>query len=179
MYRVVGDVERTFLLGGPQCRLGYLHGAVEASGADAHRLLREPRCERFSRELERLSCAHGFGHAAMLRAGHDLRAAVATCRKATALDADACVLGAMMENSLRHAGRRDFVAASARGCSAVERTPDLTRLCYDNIGIVAALSFAHDPRRANAACAQLERPRQRRQCREGAAGEIAEARRSA
>ena len=185
VYRDVGDVERTFLLGGPQCRFGYLHGAVEASGATAASSARSvrgvavPTCDRFRNPVQRRACAHGFGHALMLRTRDDLRASVAGCREAKrryGLSAPSCLAGVMMENSLRYSESKRFASAAASGCEAVAGSRDLTELCFDNVGVVAALAVDHDPRRASALCRRLARPEQRELCEAGAMGEIAEAR---
>ena len=184
VYSVVGDVRRTFLLGGPQCRMGYLHGAVEASGSTpvagspgTHGVPLPP-CDGFAVGAQRSACAHGFGHALMLGTRHDIRASVAGCARAAArgLDREACELGVMMQNSLRYASRSDFAAASAHGCRTVANSPRLTRLCFDNIGVVAALSHGHDPVRATAECARLAPGRARSSCVSGARNEVAEAR---
>jgi hypothetical protein len=185
VYRDVGDVERTFLLGGPQCRFGYLHGAVEASGAVATSSAQSvagvavPPCDRFRNPVQRRACAHGFGHALMLRTRNDLRTSIAGCGEAEkryGLSAPSCRAGVMMENSLRYSGRPEFASASAKGCAAVAGSTPLTELCFDNVGIVAALAVDHDLQRATALCARLERPDRRALCEGGAKGEIAEAR---
>jgi hypothetical protein len=185
VYRDVGDVERTFLLGGPQCRFGYLHGAVEASGAVATSAARSvrgvavPPCDRFRNPVQRRACAHGFGHALMLRTKHDLLSSVGGCREAEqryGLSAPSCLAGVMMENSLRYSESRRFASAAARGCGAVAGSRELTDLCFDNVGIVAALAVGHDERRASALCRGLALAPQRRLCATGAKGEIAEAR---
>lgn len=185
VYRDVGDVERTFLLGGPQCRFGYLHGAVEASGAVATSSARSvegvavPPCDRFRNPVQQRACAHGFGHALMLRTRNDLRSSIAGCGEAEqryGLSAPSCRAGVMMENSLRYSGRQEFAAASARGCTAVAASKPLTELCFDNVGIVAALAVDHDLQRATALCGRLARADQRALCEAGAKGEIAEAR---
>ncbi|HET9674952.1 MAG TPA: hypothetical protein VFP31_09090 [Gaiellaceae bacterium] len=184
VYRDLGDVERTFLLGGPQCRFGYLHGAVEASGATATTSARSvrgvavPACGRFRNPVQQRACAHGFGHALMLRTANDLRVSVAGCREADeryALSAPSCLAGVMMENSLRYSESKRFAAASERGCAAVAGSKPLTELCFDNVGIVAALAVGHDAQRAAALCRGLARVEQRALCEAGAKGEIAEA----
>jgi hypothetical protein len=185
VYRDVGDVERTFLLGGPQCRFGYLHGAVEASGAVATasaksvRGVAVPPCDRFRNPIQQRACSHGFGHALMLRTRDDLRGSVAGCREAEqryGLSAPSCLAGVMMENSLRHSESKQFAADSERGCAAVAASQPLTALCFDNVGIVAALAVGHDLRRASALCHGLTRADRRALCKAGAKGEIAEAR---
>jgi hypothetical protein len=185
VYRDVGDVERTFLLGGPQCRFGYLHGAVEASGAVATSSAQSvagvavPPCDRFRNPVQRRACAHGFGHALMLRTRNDLRTSIAGCGAAEeryGLSAPSCRAGVMMENSLRYSGRPEFASASAKGCAAVAGSTPLTELCFDNVGIVAALAVDHDLQRATALCARLEHADRRALCEGGAKGEIAEAR---
>jgi hypothetical protein len=183
-YRVVGDVGRAFLLGGRQCRLGYLHGAVEASGAEtvvgAHTThgVALPLCDRFPMQAERSACAHGLGHALMLRTGHDLLASVEGCEAAArkGLARVPCERGVMMQNSLRYAERADFTVASLRGCETVEREQRLRRLCLENVGVVAALSLGHDVSRASATCRRLTRTPERSICLAGAHGEIREAR---
>jgi hypothetical protein len=82
----------------------------------------------------------------------------------------------MMENSLRYSGRPEFAAASARGCTGVAGSKPLTELCFDNVGIVAALAVDHDLQRATALCGRLEQADLRALCEAGAKGEIAEAR---
>ena len=187
VFRVVGDVERTFLLGGPACRFGYLHGAVEATGAVAatgalatHGVA-IPRCGRFRISVQRRACAHGLGHALMLRTGHDLRASLEGCAVASrrrSIDAPACTAGVMMENSLRYADQRGFARAAARRCANVASSPALERSCLENIGVVAALANAHDDERAAAVCRSLAPARPRELCLTGAADEVAESRRS-
>jgi hypothetical protein len=185
VYATVGDVRRTFLLGGPQCRLGYLHGAVEASGAapvagaqPTHGVALPP-CDRFARGEERGACAHGFGHALMLRTRHDIRASLAGCVAAAkrGLAREPCELGVMMENSLRYARNRRFARLSRRGCRGIAGSRRLARLCDEHIGVVAALSNGHDPVRAAAACDRLRVAQSRSNCRRGATTEIGEARR--
>jgi hypothetical protein len=173
VYADVGNVGRTFLLGGPQCRFGYLHGAVEATGAST-----VPRCGRFRNPVQQRACAHGFGHALMLRTRNDLRRSVAGCRAAArsnALSEPSCLAGVMMQNSLRYSGRKGFATASAQGCAAVAESDSLARLCFDNVGIVAALSVDHDIGRAVTLCQGLPQPDQETLCMMGAKGEIAEA----
>ena len=186
VYRHVGDVERTFLLGGPQCRFGYLHGAVEASGATATVSARAvegvavPRCSRFRNPVQQRACAHGFGHALMLRTNHDLRTSVAGCdevERLYGLSAPSCLAGVMMENSLRYSGREGFAANSGSGCGAVAGSERLTQLCFDNVGVVAALAVDHDAPRALMLCRGLVREGERSLCEAGANGEIAEANR--
>jgi hypothetical protein len=185
VHRDVGDVERTFLLGGPQCRFGYLHGAVEASGAVATSSARSvrgvavPPCDRFRNPIQQRACSHGFGHALMLRTRDDLRGSVAGCREAEqryGLSAPSCLAGVMMENSLRYSESKRFAADSERGCAAVAASQPLTELCFDNVGIVAALAVDHDLRRASALCAGLTNAERRELCEAGAKGEVAEAR---
>jgi hypothetical protein len=185
VYRDVGNVERTFLLGGPQCRFGYLHGAVEASGAVATSSARSvrgvavPSCDRFRNPVQQRACAHGFGHALMLRTKDDLRGSAAGCREAEqryGLSAPSCLAGVMMENSLRYSESQRFASASARGCEAVADSRELTDLCFDNVGVVAALAVDHDLARASELCHGLAQPDQRKLCERGAKGEIAEAR---
>jgi hypothetical protein len=175
VYRDVGDVERAFLLGGPQCRLGYLHGAVEASGGSP--TFGVPRCTRFRNPVQRRACAHGYGHALMLRTRNDLVASLQGCRAAAGRDIDvpSCQAGVLMENSLRHAGSATLAQDAARGCAAVEDTPALFASCLDNLGVVAALLGGHDGERAAAVCRELEEAQERRACLTGVEDELAEA----
>jgi hypothetical protein len=184
VHRDVGDVERTFLLGGPQCRLGYLHGAVEASGstpaaagAAAARGVAIPRCTRFRARLQAAACAHGFGHALMLRTRHDLRASLDGCAEAAThgVARPSCEAGVFMQNSLRHSGAANYLAASSAGCAEVAGTRALAERCFDGVGLVAALDADHDPARASAVCAGLPVAWQRSACERGAADEIREA----
>jgi hypothetical protein len=154
-------------------------GAVATSSARSVRGVAVPSCDRFRNPVQRRACAHGFGHALMLRTKDDLRGSVAGCREAErryGLSAPSCLAGVMMENSLRYSESPRFVSASAKGCEAVAGSRDLTALCFDNVGIVAALAVDHDPRRASELCRGLARPDQRALCDGGAKGEIAEAR---
>ena len=184
-YDVLRDVRSVFLLGGPQCRLGYFHGAVEASASTPESGPRNvhglelPPCGRLRGPGRREACSHGFGHALMLRTGHRVAASVRSCRAAerVGVDREACELGVMMQNSARHVGQppERFRRHAARGCKDVAASLRLERLCYDNVGLVAALYLDHDRRRASAVCRGLTVDAQRDACLDGAEAEIAEA----
>jgi hypothetical protein len=159
-----------------------LHGAVEASGSAVDRSARAthgvglPRCDRFPTQAQRGACAHGFGHALMLRTANDLRASIDGCRAAAlrGLARVPCERGVMMQNSLRFSGRADYALASARGCR-IAGAQRLRELCFENVGVVAALSLGHDDDRAAASCRRLAREPERAHCLNGVTAEIAEA----
>ena len=113
----------------------------------------------------------------MLENGHDVRASIKACRAAGArgIDYGPCEQGVMMENSLRYAGREDYAASAARGCAPVAGSAHLRDVCFDNLGVVAALSHGHDFERAAAECRQLEGKPARWSCLRGVQGEVAEA----
>jgi hypothetical protein len=177
VHGVVADVERTFLLGGPQCRLGYLHGAVEASGSVAHGV-EPPRCDRLGVSLQRRACAHGYGHALMLANAHEIDASLRGCDEAGAdgIEYPSCEAGVLMEASLRFARTGRSVVGAAPACAALGEER-VRRLCYENVGVVAALALDHDRSRAAAVCSRLAPGAPRAGCLAGADGEIAEARR--
>jgi hypothetical protein len=81
----------------------------------------------------------------------------------------------MMQNSLRFSGRADSAVASAQGCRHAG-TRRLRELCFENVGVVAALSLGHDAERAAASCRRLAHELDRSICLRGASAEIDEAR---
>ncbi len=175
------DVAKVFLLGDDACRLGYLHGAVEASVLGAHsragavHAVQTPPCSRFAGVERRLGCAHGFGHALMLFNGERIGRSVRGCERAASAEVGvaACEAGVMMQNSLHFADlpRDRFRRSAARACTALA-SHDLAKLCFDNLGQVAALLLRHDERKANAVCRGLSSAFARTACRTGVRGEL-------